>query len=157
MPGDPRAPGPTTVSRGGGRDEATQMGKRAGLRGETVPQRGHRETASVQNALLPAHMRTGTPSAWMPRPGVWSAGGRRDQRGGAGCGASTAHGAQRRPPESLSDTYILLKEPTQVDFRILSCEFWAPPFCSSLLHSLIDLTQRSGLSKDNNVFMEFLF
>lgn len=60
-------------------------------------------------------------------------------------GASTNHGAQRRPPESLSDTYIPLKEPTQVDFRILSCEFWVPHFYSSLLHSLIDLTQRSGL------------
>ena len=61
------------------------------------------------------------------------------------------------PPEPLPDTYILLKEPTQVDFPILSCEFWAPRFYSSRLHSLIDLTQRSGLSEDNNVFKEFLF
>lgn len=93
----------------------------------------------------------------MPRPGVWSAGGLRDQRGGAGCGDLNRPPGPAGPPESLSDTYILLKEPTQVDFRILSCEFWAPRFYSSLLHSLTDLTQRSGLSKDNNVFMEFLF
>ena len=133
-----------------------RWGKRAGSRGEPAPQRGQRETASVQSVLLRAHSRTCTPSAWPPRPGVWSAGGRRDQRGGAGCGASTAHGA-RRPPDTLPDTNVILKEPTKVDFPILSCEFWAPRFYSSRLHSLIDLTQRSGLSKDNNVFMEFLF